>query len=177
MMRFIKNFRGDKRGVSAIEFALVVGPMVFTFFGVAEIANYILVGRKVANIASTAADLVTQDTAINDGEMDDIMGALDVILRPFSPEEAKITITQIVADSDGDVTVDWSDARNTSPRVQGEPAPSWVPDDIVPNNQGVIMTEVEFTYTTLFGMYLTDGMTVRDVFYLKPRRSTSVDRQ
>jgi hypothetical protein len=39
------------------------------------------------------------------------------------------------------------------------------------------MAEVSFTYTTLFGMYLRDGMTVSDTFYLKPRRSTKVQRQ
>ena len=51
-----------------------------------------------------------------------------------------------------------------------------MPDDIVPANQGIIMAEVIFTYRTLFGMYLTDGITVSDTFYLKPRRSTSVQR-
>jgi hypothetical protein len=39
------------------------------------------------------------------------------------------------------------------------------------------MTEVNFTYHSLFGMFLTGGMTVSDTFYLKPRRSTQVLRQ
>ncbi|MCE9523445.1 MAG: pilus assembly protein [Alphaproteobacteria bacterium] len=175
MMRFIKRFRTDIAGVSAIEFAFVLWPMVITLFGVSEIANYILAARKVSNIASSAADLVTQDTVITDVEMDDIMGALDVILRPFDPTEAKIVISHVVADNNGNTTVDWSDARNAPPRAEGSPVT--VPDDIVPDNQGIIMTEVSFTYKTLFGMFLTDGLTVSDKFYLKPRRSTTIDRQ
>lgn len=175
MNRFFRRFRRADGGMSAIEFALILPIMVATFFGIAEIANYILAARKVANVASSAADLVTQDTIIDDGEMADIMGALDVVLRPFDPDEAQIRITSVVADSDGETTVGWSDARNTTAYAEGTPIN--VPEDIVPDNQGVIMAEVSFTYQTLFGMYLTDGMTVSDTFYLRPRRSTTVLRE
>lgn len=177
MMRFLNRFSRACTGVSAVEFALVLPAMMATFFGIAEIANYILAARKVANVASTAADLVTQGATINDTQMSDVMGALDVIMRPFSPGSAQVRISQIVADSNGNVTIDWSDAHNTTPYVVGSPAPSFVPAGIVPNNQGVVMAQVNYTYQTLFGMYLTDGMTVSDVFYLKPRRSTMVERQ
>lgn len=175
MMRFIKRFRRADGGVSAIEFALIAPVMLFTLFGIAEIANYILAARKVANVASAAADLVTQDTIVTDDEMTDIMGALDVVLRPFNPSEGRIRITSVVADEDGETTVAWSDARNTGAYTEGTPID--VPNDIVPNGQGIIMAEVSFTYKTLFGMYLTDGMTVSDTFYAKPRRSTTVQRQ
>lgn len=174
MMRLIKRFRGNTDGVAAIEFAFVAMPMIVTFFGVAEISSYILAARKVANVASVAADLVTQDTSVTDDEMADIMGVLDVIMRPFDPGTADVRITSVVADADGETTVAWSDARNTSPRAVDSPVT--VPDDIVPDNQGIIMTEVSFTYHSLFGMFLTSGMTVSDTFYLKPRRSTQVLR-
>jgi Flp pilus assembly protein TadG len=175
MMRFAKRLRHADSGLSAIEFALIMPVMLITFFGIAEIANYILAARKVANVASSAADLITQDTVITDDEMDDVMGALDVVLRPFDPSEATIRITSVVADGDGETTVAWSDARNTGAYTEGSPIT--VPEDIVPDGQGIIMTEVSFTYTTLFGMFLTSGMTVSDTFYAKPRRSTTVERQ
>ena len=175
MNRFFKSFRRADGGMSAIEFALILPIMLATFFGIAEISNYILAARKVANVASAAADLVAQDTVIDDTEISDIMGALDVVLRPFNPADAQVRITSVVADSDGETTVAWSDARNTSAYSEGSPIT--VPDDIVPDNQGIIMAEVSFTYKTLFGMYLPDGMTVSDTFYLKPRRSTQVLRQ
>lgn len=175
MNRFLKRFRRADGGVSAIEFAFIAPIMLATFFGIAEIANYIMAARKVSNVASSAADLVTQDTVIDDGEIADIMGALDVVLRPFDPSDAHIRITSVVADSDGETTVGWSEARNTTAYAEGTPID--VPDDIVPDNQGIIMAEVSFTYQTLFGMYLTDGMTVSDTFYLKPRRSTQVLRE
>ena len=175
MMRFIRRFRAADKGVSAVEFALILPVMLSTFFGIAEIANYINAARKVANLASTAADLAAQDTSITDNEMNDIMGALDVILRPFDPGSAEIRISSVVADDNGQTTIAWSDARHTSPRAEGSSVT--VPDGIVPNLQGIIMAEVSFTYTTPFGKYLSSGGTVSDTFYLKPRRSTSVARE
>lgn len=175
MFHFVKRFARADEGLSAIEFALIIPVMLLTMFGIAEIANYILAARKVANVASSAADLVTQDTIVEDDEMSDIMGALRVILYPFDPNDAQIRITSVVADADGETTVAWSDARNTGAYAEGSPID--VPDDIVPDSQGVVMTEVSFTYRTLFGMFLTDGMTVSDTFYMKPRRSTTVERQ
>ena len=174
MMNFLNRFRRAASGVSAVEFALIAPVMLITFFGIAEVANYILAARKVANVASTAADLVTQDTVVNNAEMGDIMGALDVILQPFDPAKAQIRITSVVADANGVTTVAWSDARNTLPRGQGTPIT--VPAGLVLANQGLVMAEVSFTYQTLFGMYLTNGMTTSDTFYLKPRRSTTVQR-
>lgn len=175
MLNFIKRLRKNTSGVAAIEFALIAFPMVFTFFGVVEVANYILVARKVSNVASVAADLTTQDTAVNDSEINDIMNALNAVMRPFDPNQTRIVITSVVADDNGNLSVEWSDARNTAARTPGSSV-SGIPAGIVPNGQGVIMTEVSYTYTSLVGMYLTSGMTVSDTFYLKPRRSSKVER-
>ena len=176
MMQFLKRFSRKTGGNAAIEFALLSPALLATFFGVSEVTNYVLAARKIANAASTAADLVSQDTSVSNAEMTEILNSLDVIIRPFDATNAKIIISQIEADSNGQRKISWSDARHTAPRTAGAPAPSFVPADIVPNDQGVIMAEISFTYQTLFGMYLRNGMTVSDTFYLKPRRSTKVAR-
>ena len=174
MISSINKFRRSQSGVAAIEFALIIPVMLTTFFGVSEIANYILAARKVSNVASSAADLVAQDTVLNTSEINDIMGALNVILHPFDTSNATIRITSVVADENtGQTKVHWSDARNTAPRTPGS---SVTIPNILTNGQSVIMAEVTFRYQTLFGEYLTDGMTVTDTFYLKPRRSTKVER-
>ena len=174
MLGFIRKFRRSQSGVSAIEFALIVPVMLTTFFGVSEIANYILAARKVANMASSAADLVAQDTLVTTTEMNDIMGALNVIMHPFDTSNATIRISSVVANATtGATTVAWSDARHIAPRAVNS---SISIPNIVPKGQGVVMAEVTYRYQTLFGQYLTDGMTVTDTFYLKPRRSTTVER-
>ena len=174
MLSSIRKFRRSQDGVAAIEFALIIPLMLTSFFGVSEIANYILAARKVSNVASSAADLVAQDTLVTTPEMNDIMGALDVIMHPFNTSNATIRITCVAAHATtGATTVAWSDARHIAPRAVNSAIS--IPN-IVPKGQSVIMAEVTFRYQTLFGQYLTDGMTVSDTFYLKPRRSTTVER-
>ena len=174
MLRFLANFRANTKGLAAIEFAMMVPVMLVTYFGISEVANYVLAARKVASVASTGADLVAQDTNVTNDEMNDIMLALNVILAPFDVSKAQFRLTCVEADSNGNTTVAWSDARNTSPRTPGSAIS--MPAGLVPNDQGIVMAEISFTYQTLFGMYLTNGMTVDDTFYLKPRRSITVLR-
>jgi Flp pilus assembly protein TadG len=176
MYAFIKRFRKAKSGMAAAEFALIVPVMVAFFFGMAELGDYILAARKVANISSTAADLTSQTPSVTNAEMNEIMNALAVIIRPLDPSTSTIRISSIVADNQGRLSVRWSDARRTSAYNAGSAAPSWVPTNIVPANQSVIVAEVTLRYQTLFGMYLTSGITISDNFFLKPRRSVEVAR-
>lgn len=175
LMTFFKRFARATAGLSAIEFALVAPIMVSTYFGIAEVANYILAARKVASVASTAADLVAQDTIIDNNEMTDILGALNVILAPFNPNDAQIRVSSVVADEDGVTRVEWSDAIHTTPLPVNTPI-TLPQSDMVAPFQGIVMAEITFTYTTAFGEFLNNGATVTDRFYMKPRRSTKVLR-
>lgn len=174
MLRFCKTFGRDQGGLSAIEFAFIAPLMVTTYFGVAEIGNYILADRKVTAVASTAADLVAQSTQITNAGMNDIMASLGVIIQPFDPNSAQIRISSVVADINGTTTVAWSDALRTAPRATGSPVA--MPAGLVPPNQSVVMAEISFTYQTLVGMFLTNGITVSDKFYLKPRKTLAIAR-
>lgn len=166
MSCFVKRFHRADSGVSAVEFALIAPVMIITFLGIAEVANTVLAARKVANVASTAADLVAQTTTIDDAGIADVMGALSVVLHPFNASSAQVRISSVVADDDGELTIAWSDGHNIPPRAEGDPIT--LDYDIVPENQGIIMAEAFFTY---------NGIELSDTFYMKPRRSTTVQRQ
>ena len=174
MLRFLRTFGQNQSGLSAIEFAFVAPLMVTTYFGVAEIGNYIYADRKVTTVAATAADLVAQSTQVSDAGMNDIMTSLNVIISPFNPTDAQIRITSVTADALGNTKVAWSDAVRTSPRAVGSTIT--MPAGLVPANQSVILAEITFTYKTLVGMFLTSGITVTDNFYMKPRKTIAVQR-
>ena len=174
MLRFWKKFGRDTSGLSAIEFAFIAPVMVTSYFGVAEIGNYILADRKVTTVASTAADLVAQSTQVTNAGMNDIMASLSIVIQPFNANDATIRITSVTADALGNTKVAWSDALHTSPRAVGSTIS--MPAGLVPPNQSVIYSEITFTYKTLVGMFLTNGITVTDAFYQKPRKTLAVQR-
>ncbi|HAH11625.1 MAG TPA: pilus assembly protein, partial [Alphaproteobacteria bacterium] len=159
-------------GLSAMEFALILPAMVMTFFGIGELSTWLQASSRMTTVASSIADLVAQDTAIDDTEMNNIMGCARAILEPFNPANGWVRVSSIVADASGDTTVAWSDALNTSPRAEGSAIS--VPAGTVTPGMSVIFTEVSYTYTSTYGMFLTSGATTTDEFYAKPRRSVSV---
>ena len=68
MMRAIQRvirFARDRRGVSALEFALVAPMMITLYFGCVEVSDGVAVDRKVSLTSATLANLVAQSTAIS----------------------------------------------------------------------------------------------------------------
>ncbi|MBI1211718.1 MAG: hypothetical protein GC190_09670 [Alphaproteobacteria bacterium] len=174
MLSLTKRFIKDASGMSAVEFGLLLPVMITSYFGVAEIGNYILADQKVTSVAATASDLVGQSTQITNSGMNDIMASLSILIQPFDPNNATIRITSVKADAMGNTTVAWSDALRTSPRQVG--ASISLPAGLVPPNESVIMSEITFTYTSVVGMFLQNGITVSDQFYQKPRKTIAVQR-
>lgn len=165
----------DKSGVSAIEFALILPVMVAMFFGIGEITSYMQAHSRMTKVASTVADLVAQDTAITDDEMTNIFNCAEAIMQPFDAADGWVRVTSIVANAAGQTTVAWSDGQGVSDRQTGSAIS--VPGGIVPPNSSVIFTEVSYTYTSTFGMFLTGGITASDQFYSRPRRAVAVARE
>lgn len=170
----LSRFKQDKSGVSAIEFALILPAMVAMFFGIGEVTNYMQAHARMTKVASTVADLVAQDTAIDDAEMQNIFNCAEAIMAPFDAANGWVRVTSVVANAAGQTTVAWSEGNGISDRAIGSAIT--VPGGIVPPNQSIIFTEVSYNYTSSFGMFLTNGVTADDQFYARPRRSVTVAR-
>jgi Flp pilus assembly protein TadG len=168
------GFRRDTSGVSAIEFALILPAMVAMFFGIGEVTSYMQAHSRMTKVASTVADLVAQDTSIDNDELQNIFNCAEAIMQPFDSQNGWIRVTSVVANAQGQTTVAWSEGQGISDRATGSSIT--VPGGIVPPNQSIIFTEVSYNYTSSFGMFLNNGVTAEDQFYSRPRRSVSVAR-
>ena len=61
MRRRARELLGDKRGIAAVEFAMIVPVMLVLFFGVVEFSSGVAVDRKVTLMARTLSDLTSQN--------------------------------------------------------------------------------------------------------------------
>ena len=170
----LHSFGVKTDGVAAVEFALIFPLMISLYFGAVELGNGLLVNRKATNVASTAADLVAQVDLINNADMADVFAASSAILAPFDASGIVITISSIVTELDGTTAVAWSDSHNGTAHTQGEPIT--LPPGVATPGSSVIWAEVDYTYTSTIGKYLTGGVTIEDDFYARPRRSIEVLR-
>lgn len=172
--RSIPRFQQDRRGVAAVEFALIAPILIVLFLGAVEFSNAITVDRKLTALTSSTADLVAQTEEIDTTEMTNIFQASTAIMTPYATSSLSLVITGVIIDGSGDATVDWSDAHQGSARATGSSVT--LPPELVINNTCLIMAESTYNFMSLVGHFLTSGVSMDDTFYLRPRASDCVAR-
>jgi Flp pilus assembly protein TadG len=170
MLKRAISYLCDRKGLAAVEFALIAPVMALMFFGAVELSSALDCKSRVARVSSTVADLVAQSTAVSTADTTNIFNAANAILYPYAASNAKIVVTSLVADSNGTVTVGWSDAQNTSTRTS---PPASIPTGILPASSSVIYAEVTYSFTPAISYFL-GTVDLTDSFYSKPRRSVKV---
>jgi Flp pilus assembly protein TadG len=174
LSRQIARFSGDRSGMSAVEFAMLLPLMVTLYLGSVEISQGISVNRKVTLTARALADLTSQPTKITNADMTNILNAAAAVMNPFPNGPLKATVTQISIDATGKATVVWSDTLNGTARTAGQvislPAALAVP------NTSLIFGEVQYNYKPTIGYVVTGTLTLKDQMYMRPRQSNSITR-
>jgi Flp pilus assembly protein TadG len=180
---FALRLVGDRRGVAAIEFAMIVPIMLVLFFGTVEFSSGVAASRKVSLMARTLSDLTSRSIWVSDSDLTNFFTASNAIMTPYVPpiyNATNGTITELWIDpSTGNARVQWS--KGSVPRGQGSlvsiPTDLIVKDstgNIVPN-QYLIFSEVSYLYTPTIGYVMAKaGVTLRDVSYTRPRQTFCV---
>ena len=168
----LRSFGRNKKGVSAIEFALILPVFALLYFASIEVSFLMLVDRKVTHTASALGDLVARGTTITQSELDDIFSASSALFSPYDGSQAKMRVTSIKQEN-GKTEVVWSEARNMTAYAQGSSVT--VPNGLLSNGESVVMSEVTYSYKSTLGYFLPDARTLSETFYLRPRRVEVVD--
>jgi len=172
--RRLRRLIGDERGVSAVEFALLLPLMLTLYFGAVEVSQGIGADRKVTLTARTIADLVSQVSSIGNSDMTNALNASSAVMVPFPVSNLQVTVTSVKIDAAGHATVDWSDTLNGTARVTG--AGVTLPTALNVANTSLIWSEVQYSYTPTIGYVVSGTLTLKDQIYMRPRLSDSVTR-
>ena len=89
------GFCSNRRGVAAVEFALIVPILLVMYFMTMEASQAIETSKKVSRIGSMVADLVTQQPTIVKADLDAIMKIGTSTIQPYNRSTPNITITAI----------------------------------------------------------------------------------
>ncbi len=172
--RGIQGICYNEKGISAVEFALIAPLMVLIYFGCIELSLLMRVDRRVSTTASSLGDLTARLITVSDADMQELFNAATVTMQPYPATNARMRITSVVDNGDGNTRVDWSDAFNMTPYTPN--ALITVPAGLVPSPGSVIVAEVEYVYESDLAFVLDGSRTLKDVFYLRPRRVTQIGR-
>jgi Flp pilus assembly protein TadG len=168
------RFVRDRRGVSAVEFALIAPVMLLIYLGGCELTQALAIKRLVAITSGTVTNLVAQYTTISAStQMPDILNASAQVLTPYPASNATVVVTCITTDTNGVATVAWSQALNGAARATGSSIT--LPPSLDTPNSTVILGETTYAYTPQYDFINMGPISLYSSVYMLPRASTTIN--
>jgi Flp pilus assembly protein TadG len=177
------RFAADRRGVSAVEFALLLPLMLTMYFGSIQITDAISADRQVTLVASTVAEIASQYSQVSQTDVTNILNAAAAVFTPFpmsngSTTVGTITLSSVTIDGTGKATVDWSATLYGTKRAVGAVVSSSIPSGLLNASPGsvtsLIWGEASYSYKPVIGWVVTGTIPMSDQIFLRPRQSNSV---
>lgn len=161
------RLRADRRGVSAVEFAMLAPVMIAFYFGLAEFCQGYMAEKRMGHATSMIGDLVARSDAVTGAQVDDIFEIGGLIMKPFAAAPLKARVSSVTRDSNGVARVDWSRGDGMTARAAGSTVT--VPTGIIANGESLILSEATYDYDSPVD-YLMPAITrFSHTYYLRPR--------
>lgn len=176
----ISEYRDDKDGVAAIEFALIAPILIFMYLGLLEISMGIMADRDVSHATNVAGDLASQVEELQKAEIENILTAAVTVMAP-----KVITSTNIRVNIES-WEIDTSSGGSGSPRslgkatiggaiTHGQPDMQKLRDlNLLTDTSGVVIATINYDYEPVGTYFMDSVITLHETFVLKPRRSASI---
>jgi Flp pilus assembly protein TadG len=178
-----RRFIRANDGAAAIEFALILPVMIVLFFGVVESSLALLCRADVSIMASTAADLISQESSTSTADLTNVYAASGTILYPYytggSTGKPTIRLTSVAYDSTSGTpttagkiawTCTQAGSGTLSPATRANNDVVTFTQPLMTTNGSVIMAEVAYSYASPTTQVVTGAINMTNNFYTKPRR-------
>jgi Flp pilus assembly protein TadG len=171
----------DQRGVSAVEFAMLLPLMLTLYLGTVEVSRGVGIDRKVTLTTRTVADLASQVQSISNSDMTNLLNASAAVIMPYDTTPLMVKVSEVTIDANGVAKVVWSDALNTTKESVGSTVT--LPAALNVASTSLIWSEVSYAYQPPIGkqilVYLglpSGTINLSDQIYMRPRLSDTVSR-
>jgi Flp pilus assembly protein TadG len=170
----LRRFAQDQRGVSAVEFALLLPVMVIIYAGIADVARGVDASRKVNRIASVVGDLVSRQIKVIPAQLDDIFLIGATIMAPsLKAPEIKISFLKVEqVRGNFVVTLDWSRKTRGFDDRKGK-GPTELPENLRKEVMNYIRVETQYTYVPL-NSYVLPPIEMAETYYVSPRYTNTI---
>jgi Flp pilus assembly protein TadG len=166
----LKRFGRGKKGLAAVEFAILAPMMVFLLFGSVDLLDVLNANSRAENATASLADVIARDTEVSNAEVAGMWDALDVLMYPSEGDSIHMRITSVRIVNSTTATVVWSEGQGMSPRTANSNVA--LPAAMMTPGTSVIMAESRYEYSSPLGFLLAGPVNMTHNAY---RRSRLVD--
>jgi Flp pilus assembly protein TadG len=159
----LRRFRDDRRGIAAVEFALVLPVLIVMYFGTVELTRILDANRKLTLFARTLGDLSGRADNPNPtaNDMATIASAATAILRPLDASGLQIVVNAMGVEAYygtlyGGVCSSWAQNATKRPvqQINGTNGLPATPAAYQFDGARYILAEVSMAYTPIIGSAL-----------------------
>lgn len=166
ILQRLRALAGDRRGVGAVEFALIAPLLLGLYITAFEITMGLSVGKRVTRSANTISDLVTQQTSVSPNFLLTMTNVAKSMFAPYSAKDITLKITGVTIDAAGKPTVLWSwgywnSAAQDAPYKIGDPFN--VPSEMRVASSFLVHSEVSVSHELLMFMPGIMPQSVREI--------------
>ena len=168
---------GDRSGIAAVEFALVLPVMILFSLGIAEVGRFALLTLKLQHAANTMADLASRDEELSLAAVQSMFSAMQHIVQPFDlGRDGLVIVSGVGVDNGSPPTVFWQEegagALEESSTIGSDGGDATLPADLIlRDGETVIVAEAVFRYTPWLLALIPETLLRRTAFY-RPRLGT-----
>ncbi|MFK0166341.1 TadE/TadG family type IV pilus assembly protein [Rhizobium sp. NPDC090279] len=175
----LRRLMKDRAGVSGVEFALVLPLLLLLLAASVDLGHALTVSRKIDEIASTTGDVISQQGTWTKSNVAGLLSGMSFILQPYDTTALRITVAVEDVPTNGNATVNWSAAFNTSAPGSGSASAIAVPAKIQEAGVQVVLTRVQYTFTTPLSAFLgsftgISGYSFDRYFFNRPRTADKI---
>jgi Flp pilus assembly protein TadG len=162
----------DRRGVAAVEFALVVPVVIIVYLAGFEVMEASTVYRKLTDTTVQIANVTAQYTTMSSKDVSNVLGASSQIMTPYSTSNLSVVLSEVTTDNSGKGSVTWSQAYQGSALATGTAVA--MPSGFKTGNTSYILVQTTYSYQPVIGAAFVKPISMTNQMFMLPRASSSI---
>jgi len=171
-IRDLRRLGSDRRGVAALEFALVVPVVIIVYLAGFEVMEAATVYRKLTDTTVQIANVTAQFTTMSSTDVTKVLGASSQIMTPYSTSNLSIVLSEVTTDNAGKGSVTWSQAYQGTALAAG--APVTMPGGFKTANTSYLLVQTTYAYQPVIGGAFIRPISMTNQMFMLPRSSSSI---
>ncbi|MCO6051436.1 pilus assembly protein [Mesorhizobium sp. RP14(2022)] len=187
-----QRFFHDRRGVAAVEFAILVPVLFCMYFLTMEAGQAIETDKKIGRVGSMVADLITQQQSGKPMTKEDLTAIMRIgtaIVQPYNRSNPEVIVTAIqMSDSDTpEAKIAWSGqlVKDQYSRPYAAETKVTVPEKLLTRNGFLIKVEAKLGYKPVIAWSASEQKTLgflsafnelnmSETYFLRPRQTNVI---